>query len=117
MIISTRKEKAMKRKTFVLGALTGAAAGTVAGVFFAPKSGKETRKEVADDLKSIKEEVIDRVRKMEHITKAKYHRAVEAIVSGYQEAKKITPEQAKEISDILDESFIKIQEAAKKELK
>ena len=36
---------------FILGALVGAVAGAVAGVLFAPKSGKETRKEIGDKTK------------------------------------------------------------------
>ena len=36
---------------FLLGALIGAVAGAAAGLLFAPKSGKETRKDIADKAK------------------------------------------------------------------
>lgn len=36
---------------FVAGALIGAAAGALAGVLLAPKSGKETRKDIANKAK------------------------------------------------------------------
>ena len=45
----------MSKRKFVLGALFGAAAGVVAGVLTAPKSGKETRadlKKKANELKN-----------------------------------------------------------------
>lgn len=36
---------------FVIGAMIGAAAGAIAGILFAPKSGKETRKEIGEKAK------------------------------------------------------------------
>ena len=50
----------MTKGKFVLGALIGAAAGVVAGMLTAPKSGKETRadlKSKAHDLRDQADEV------------------------------------------------------------
>lgn len=42
-------------KKFVLGAMIGAAAGAIAGILFAPKSGKETRKIIGEKAKEYSE--------------------------------------------------------------
>ncbi|MCL5410783.1 MAG: YtxH domain-containing protein [Patescibacteria group bacterium] len=41
---------------FVIGAALGALAGIAAGILFAPRSGKETRKMVGDKAKEYKKE-------------------------------------------------------------
>ncbi len=38
---------------FILGALLGAVVGGIAGVLFAPKSGKETRHDIAEGAKKV----------------------------------------------------------------
>ena len=55
----------MSKGKFALGALLGAAAGVVAGVLTAPKSGKETRadlKNKADELKTQASEKADKAK-------------------------------------------------------
>lgn len=42
-------------KKFILGAAIGALAGAAAGILFAPKSGKETRKIIGDKTKKYTE--------------------------------------------------------------
>ena len=49
-----------KDNKFFLGMILGAAAGVVAGIFLAPKSGKETR----EDLKKQGKEVIDTTKRV-----------------------------------------------------
>ena len=44
----------MKGKHFGIGLAVGTVLGAVAGILFAPKSGKETRKVIAEKAKSIK---------------------------------------------------------------
>ena len=56
----------MTKGKFVLGALIGAAAGVVAGMLTAPKSGKETRadlKSKAHDLRERTEHAIEGAKK------------------------------------------------------
>lgn len=55
----------MKKQRFILGTIIGAAAGVVAGVLTAPKSGKETRADIKNKAMELKDEAAD------HADKAK----------------------------------------------
>ena len=46
-------KKANGNGKFILGAALGAIGGAIAGVLFAPKSGKETRKDIAEGTKKV----------------------------------------------------------------
>ena len=59
---NTTKKKTGKSH-FFLGATLGAAAGTIAGILFAPKSGEETREELAASGRKAKRNLRDRVRR------------------------------------------------------
>lgn len=54
-IIKSMEEKKKKKSRFGLGLLVGGIAGAVAGLLFAPKKGKETRKETAEKIFQLKE--------------------------------------------------------------
>ena len=73
------KKKAKNNGThkFFLGALAGAAIGTIAGILTAPKSGKETRKDIADAGK----------------------KAVEAGKEGVEKAAKVVESKIKSVTD------------------
>lgn len=47
----------MSKGKFAIGALLGAAAGFVAGILTAPKSGKETREDLKDTAVKVKDDV------------------------------------------------------------
>lgn len=48
-----------KARTFFLGALTGAVAGAVTALLFAPKPGKELRRDVADAAHKVGDKTTD----------------------------------------------------------
>lgn len=48
----------MAKAKFALGALIGVAAGFVAGILTAPKSGKETRQDIKQKVTDTKEEAV-----------------------------------------------------------
>lgn len=61
MIVATRKvanmikdkQESSGSAKFWLGAVVGAVAGTIAGIIIAPKSGEETRKDIAEASKKL----------------------------------------------------------------
>ena len=66
MVTLTRKESAMEdnnssySKGFLIGAVVGGAVGAVVALLFAPKSGRELRRDIADRT----EEVVDKAQQM-----------------------------------------------------
>lgn len=64
---------------FVLGAALGAIAGAAAGILFAPKSGKETRKIIGDKTKEYVEKGKEMVEKGTEATKEKIKEAADTV--------------------------------------
>lgn len=64
---------------FVLGTLLGAALGAVAGILYAPKSGKETRKDLGDKAKEIARKGKDFAERESKELKEKAEKVVEDI--------------------------------------
>jgi gas vesicle protein len=81
------------------------------GILFAPKSGEETREDLAETFKEIKAVIGYKLQEAKEFSREKYDQIVGSVVTGYQEAKRITPQEAEKIKDILTESFDKIQAA------
>lgn len=74
----------MSKGKFALGAIIGAAAGVVAGILTAPKSGKETRADLkakADELKSDAEKTAADVKKKGEKVYKDARKNVESIVN------------------------------------
>lgn len=64
---------------FILGAALGALTGAVAGILFAPKSGKETRKLIVDKTKEYGEKGKEMIEKGTDIAKDKIKEAADTI--------------------------------------
>ena len=64
---------------FFLGALIGAAAGAIAGILFAPRSGKETRKIIGEKAKDYTEKGKETLSKGKEIAKEKIHQTAQQI--------------------------------------
>jgi len=107
-----------KKKDFLKGAATGVAvgavAGAIAGILLAPKSGKETRRDIAKYLHEMKNEIAERVSKLSDMSREKYQEVVESVVGAYEEAKKISASEAKEIKGKLTSGYERVKKAAKK---
>ena len=64
---------------FILGAMIGAAAGAIAGILFAPKSGKETRKIVGDKAKDYAQKGKEIMNRSKDLAKDKIHETAEKV--------------------------------------
>ena len=53
----TKKKASASSLPIITGTVAGAAIGAIAGVLFAPKKGKETRKDIKDSIEAIPSEV------------------------------------------------------------
>ena len=96
------------------GLAIGALAGAIAGILLAPKSGKETRADIANYVGEMKDKIAKEIENAGEFTKDTYRKAVKKVVSAYEKGKKITAKQAKEIQDELDKNYDKVEKAAKK---
>ncbi|MCL5795600.1 MAG: YtxH domain-containing protein [Patescibacteria group bacterium] len=101
----------MKGSDFLKGALAGAIAGALAGILFAPKSGKETRADMAKYYVKIKDDVAEKIAEISDLTKESYEKIVAGVVASYEQAKKITAKDAAIIKRDLDKAYIKVREA------
>jgi len=99
-------------KGVIIGASVGVLAGAIAGILFAPKSGKETRKDIAKYLYEIKEKIADELSKVGKITKEKYGEVVNKVLKIYEVEKKITAEDAVDIKNKLTKNYEKVAKIA-----
>lgn len=74
----------MKTQRFILGTLIGAAAGVVAGVLTAPKSGKETRADIKNKAIELKDEAADQADK----AKGKLDETVDSVKNKFEKDNK-----------------------------
>ncbi len=75
-----RAEKTKKAKATAVGAFTGAIAGILGGILFAPKSGKETRERIAETSKKATEQVKETAVQVKNQVKTKALEGKENIV-------------------------------------
>lgn len=66
---AARKRKMKTAKDVATGAAIGTALGAVTGLLFAPKSGKETRKDIADKSKEVADNVKHTIEDSVEVTK------------------------------------------------
>ena len=102
------------QKEFLKGAAIGTAAGAIAGILLAPKSGKETRKDIAKWVHKMKDEIAVELEKAGDFTKEKYQQVSASVVESYKKAKKITDKQAEKIKADLDKGYDKVKKVVKK---
>jgi len=102
-----------KEKDLLIGASVGAIAGVIAGLLFAPKSGKETRADLAKHLHEMKDKIAKELDKAGKVTKETYDKIVDKIVKVYEVEKKITPADAKDVIAKLKNNFEEVKKALK----
>ena len=104
-------------KGILEGAAIGVIAGAIAGILLAPKSGKETRADIAKYLHEMKDKIAVKLAQVNDLTAKKYEQVVNGVVGGYVATKKITAEDAKEIKKKLGDNYKEIVAATKKAAK
>jgi gas vesicle protein len=92
-------------KGVIIGASVGVLAGAIAGILFAPQSGKETREDIKKYLHEMKEKIAFELAKVGKITKEKYDEVVAKVVKIYEMEKKITAEDAADIKNKLENNY------------
>jgi len=100
-------------KGIIIGASAGILAGAIAGVLLAPKSGKETRADIAKYVHEMKDKIAEELDKAGKVTKEAYNGIVAKVVKVYELEKKITTEDAKDIKDKLDANYEEVKKAIK----
>lgn len=92
----------------------GAVAGAIAGILFAPRSGKETRDNLLETLTSVKDEVAAKVADLNlvELTQQAYQTVVATVVQTYEDAKKLTADEASTIKADLERGYEDIKQAA-----
>jgi len=97
-----RKENLKVAKVASLTAVTGAALGSVIGMLFAPKSGKDTRSDIADKAIETKDKLSEKGTELK-----------EKLDSKVTEGKKDIKDAKEKISDYLASKKLKLQEDCK----
>lgn len=110
-------EASMNKKGMLGAALAGMVAGVVAGILFAPKSGKETRKDIADLAGRIKNDVTHKLSQLTQVTKETYEDVVNSVTKRYEDAKEITQEEAGKLKDEFQKNYNSVKEAAESDRK
>ncbi len=85
----------------------GAVAGAIAGILFAPKSGRETRDELKETLTQVKDDVATKIGDfdIQELTKNAYQTVVDTVVRTYEDAKKLTASEASNIKSDLEQGY------------
>jgi len=108
-------DKAKKNliKGAAIGVAAGAIAGAIAGILLAPKSGKETREDIAKYLGEMKDKIAKKLSDLKEISQDKYDEVVENVVGQYEKGKKISAAESRVIKNQLKEGYKEVKKAAK----
>ena len=87
-----KKDQMMK---LMGGALAGAALGVAAGLMLAPKSGKNLRKDVKDQVAELYKMAAPQLKKMTKMGEAEYKAAMRKATATYSKARKLSFKEAK----------------------
>ena len=110
-----RKEKIRTAKKVIFGAAAGSLSGIIGGLLFSPKSGKETRKDIANSSKELKNNIKEKSIVLKGTIDNKVSDAKDGIIdakakiSEYLNEKKVTTQD--KASDVITETKDKIGRA------
>lgn len=98
-----RRERRRKEtegvRNLAIGTVLGSLIGGIAGVLFAPKSGKETRQDIADAANQGYEKAGETIHKTVETAKDKYAEVSEVVKDKYEEVSESVKDKYAEYSD------------------
>jgi len=100
-----------------MGFIRGAVLGLLAGLLAAPRSGKDTRDNIKKHYEEITDRICEELGRLKVITRETYADVVGAVVHGFEEARKISSEEAAEIKEELKKGFEKIRKSHERDQK
>ena len=106
------QDKGVKKN--VLAAALGALAGGIAGILFAPKSGKETRGDIKKAVEKATVEIKEKAEEVRDLTVEKYQAIVDEVTEEYQELRELSAEKLGEIREDLYKNYQKIKKGGTK---
>jgi len=101
-------------KKNVLAAALGALVGGIAGILFAPKSGKETRGDIKKAVEKATVEIKEKADEVRDLTVEKYQAIVDGVTEEYQELRGLSAEKLGEIRADLYKNYQKIKKGGTK---
>ena len=110
----SQKNQDKGAKKNVLAAALGALAGGIAGILFAPKSGKETRGDIKKAVEKATVEIKEKAEEVRDLTVEKYQAIVDEVTEGYQELRELSAEKLGEIREDLYKNYQKIKKGGTK---
>ena len=96
----------MSMRYFWFGAMLGA----IAGILYAPKSGKRTQQDMRRYYFQMKDNILENLGEMKDITRETYENVVDSVVAGYEEAKIITSWEAFRVREDLKAGYERVKE-------
>jgi len=101
-------------KKNVLAAALGALAGGIAGILFAPKSGKETRGDIKKAVEKAAVEIKEKAEEVRDLTVEKYQAIVDEVTEEYQDLRELSAEKLGEIKENLYKNYQKVKKGGTK---
>ena len=98
-----RKSKIKTAKKVIFGTAAGSLGGLLGGLLFSPKSGKETRKDIADTSKVLKNNIVDTSKELKNNIKEKTIEIKETIDNKVVTAKDSVADAKVKISEYLND--------------
>ncbi len=96
----------MSSRYFLLGAIVGA----VAGILYAPKSGRKARESMRRYYFEMKDTILENMGEIKDITRETYETVVDSAVAAYEESKIITSWEASRIKEELKSGYERMKE-------
>lgn len=99
-----REENLKTAKNVAVGTAIGTFIGAITGILFAPKSGKETREDIANKTKEVAGNIKEAVNEQMEVAKkiqGKLKDEIKQVYTDIKEKKKVLPEDLEDSEDVV----------------